>query len=149
VTVSFVRARAARPGFLVWAVFAGVAAVLAACADLPPEPPAVPRTWEGPGENVTSTGTTSYTRREIAQTVSLPVCIQVGPRAYRYARVSTFAGPGANPPGLFDSQYRLDRWRIWTRAGPLALQETLFLTVRGSTGILAEYEPSERPCAGT
>ena len=104
--------------------------------------------WEGPGDFVSSTGVITHERREIAQRVPVPACITVGEDRYRFVQVTPFAGGGTVPSGLNDTFFRLDRWRLWTRPGPLLGQPVLFVTIRGSTGILAEYErvaPGE-PC---
>ena len=106
------------------------------------------RVWEGPGDFVSSTGVVMHERREIAQKISLPACITVGEDRYRFAQVTPVAGGATVPSGLIGAFFRLDRWRIWTRPGPLVGQPVLFVTVRGSTGIIAEYQrvaPGE-PC---
>lgn len=106
----------------------------------PPEPPAGPVTWEGPTTLVGSAGVTIHDRREIAQKVAFPTCIRVGDDRYLFSRVTTTPGSSATPPGLFDSMYRFDRWRLWSQPGVVIGQPTLYVTARGSTGILAEYE---------
>ena len=147
----FFNARASRPGVaicLVWLlVFSGM--TLAACAPEQPETPAERRVWEGPTNSVASSGVVRHERREIAQQITLPACISVGTDAYLSSRVEPFEGGGTNPPGLNDTFHRLDRWRLWTLPGPLEGQPTLFLTIRGSTGIVAVYErlPSGEVCS--
>ena len=134
-------ARAGRPGIFI-SLFVSVvcAALLAACGSREPSTPTGRRVWEGPGDYVASSGVTTYERREIAQKVTLPACLSVLDDRYRFARVTPFSGGGTTPPGLVDSFFRLDRWRLWTRPGQVAGQPVLFLTIRGSTGIVAEYE---------
>ena len=136
-------ARASRPGI----VFPGVLLVLLAGLILScgggrePETPAGRRVWAGPGETVASSGVTVYDRREIAQKVPLPVCLEVDTRRYRFARVEVLPVSAAGvPPGLFDTGYRLDRWRLWSPPGAVGDQDTLSVTVRGSSGIIAVYE---------
>lgn len=144
------RARAARPGVAVSVavllLYAGV--LLAACAPDQPETPTGRRVWEGPTNTVASSGVVTYDRREIAQQVPLPRCIAVGDDRYEFTRVSPFEGGGVNPPGLNDTFYRLDRWRLWSRPGPLEGQPVLYVTIRGSTGIVAEYQAisSDQSC---
>jgi hypothetical protein len=135
-------ARAARrPGVaicLVWlTAWAGI--FVAACAPQQPEIPTERRIWEGPTQNVASSGVVRQERREIAQQIAVPACIIVGQNQYRFEQITPFAGGGANPPGLNDTFHRLDRWRLWTPPGPLDGQVKLFVTIRGSTGIVAEY----------
>jgi hypothetical protein len=146
----FPNARAGRPGVAVSlaVLLISIGALLAACAPDQPEVPTGRRVWEGPSTAVASRGVTTYERREIAQQVPLPACISIGGQEFGFTDVSTF--PGVNPPGLTDTFYRLDRWRLWSRPGPLDGQPALFVTVRGSTGILAEYErlPDGEPCTG-
>jgi hypothetical protein len=146
----FYYARAVRPGvaiclgwLLLWAAVMSVA-----CAPEQPQTPTGRRVWEGPTSSVASSGVVQHERREIAQQITLPACIRVGPDQYRFTQVVPFAGGGTNPPGLNDTFHRLDRWRLWTAPGPLEGQPKLFVTVRGSTGIFAEYErlPSGETC---
>jgi hypothetical protein len=87
-------------------------------------------------------------RREIAQQIAVPACISVGTDQYRFVQIEPFAGGGTNPPGLSDTFHRLDRWRLWTLPGPLVGRTQLFVTIRGSTGIVAVYErlPAGEPC---
>ena len=131
----------------VFLVFAGVACF--ACGSRDPEVPTGRRPWEGPGDAVASAGVVTHERREIAQRVIVPACLIVGADSYRFLQVTPFSGGGATPPGLTDTFYRLDRWRLWTRSGPPAGQGTLFVTIRGSTGIVAEYTRTapDDPCA--
>jgi hypothetical protein len=148
--VDISNARAARPGVaicLVWLVVWG-GLVVAACAPGQPETPTERRVWEGPTQNVASSGVIRQERREIAQQIAVPACVSVGPSQYRFVQISPFAGGGANPPGLTDTFHRLDRWRLWSPPGPLEAQVKLFVTIRGSTGIVAEYEllPSDETC---
>lgn len=136
-------ARARRPGFFVSTLpplSLLLCALALACGSREPAVPTGPRVWQGPTPNVSSTGATQHERREIAQRISLPLCLSVAGRDYRFARVEPYAGGGTTPPGLTDTFYRLDRWRLWTRPGLLSEQPVLFVTVRGSTGIVAEYE---------
>ena len=136
-------ARAGHPGVLVCRgalLLLAIAPLLGACGSPGPSVPVGRRVWDGPGDFVASRGVTTYDRREIAQKVPLPSCIEVGEAHYRFARVSPVPVSGAAPPGLLDTSFHLDRWRLWTRPGPLRDQPVLFVTVRGSTGILAEYE---------
>jgi hypothetical protein len=143
------RARAPRPGVVVSVATVFLCALVAACGARGSDSSAERRTWEGPGAFVASTGTMTHERREIAQRVPIPLCIEVGDDRYQFTRVSTYSGAGLTPPGLTDTFFRLDRWRIWTRGGPIQGQPALFVTIRGSTGILAEYErlPADQPCA--
>jgi len=113
--------------------------LLAACGAAEPEVPTGPRTWEG-GTQVTSEGVVVHDRREIAQRVSLPACISVEQDRYRFTEVTPYAGGGTAPPGLDPTFYRLDRWSLWKRPGPLEGQSALFVTVRGSSGFVAEYQ---------
>jgi len=122
------------------AISAVISIVVASCGATEPTTPTERRTWEGPSSAVASTGVEIYERREIAQKVSLPACLSVGPVHYRFVRVTPFTGGGTTPPGLTDTFYRLDRWRLWIETGPPEGQERLFVTVRGSTGVLADYE---------
>jgi hypothetical protein len=121
---------------------------LAGCAPAEPTVPTERRIWDGPSATISSAGVVMYDRREIAQRVPLPACISVGDDEYQFTRVTMYPGPGGTPPGLNDTFYRLDRWRLWTRPGPLEGQPVVYLTVRGSTGIVAEYErlPADAPC---
>lgn len=143
-------ARAARPGVAIcifWLVlWSGI--FVAACAPQQPEIPTERRVWEGPTQSVASSGVVRQERREIAQQIAVPACISVGPNQYRFVQITPFAGGGANPPGLNDTFHRLDRWRLWTQPGPLEGQTSLYVTIRGSTGIVAEYErlPSGETC---
>jgi hypothetical protein len=125
-----------------------IGASLAACGQAEPEVPTGPRVWEG-GTEVSSEGVVIHERREIAQKVPLPVCITVGQDRYRFGGVTPFAGGGAAPPGLEPTFYRLDRWSLWKRPGPLEGQPALFVAVRGSSGFVAEYQRvgAAEPCA--
>ena len=114
--------------------------LLSACGSREPATPAARRMWEGPGEYVASSGVITYERREIAQKIPLPQCVSVLEDSYRFARVTPFPAGGTAPPGLMDTFFRLDRWRLWSQPGQLAGQPMVFVTVRGSTGIVAEYE---------
>jgi hypothetical protein len=135
-------ARAARPGVafcLVWlTIYAGM--FVAACAPSQPKIPVERRTWEGPTSSVASSGVVRQERREIAQQIAVPACISVGSNQYRFEQITPFTGGGTNPPGLNDTFHRLDRWRLWTEPGPLEGHAQLFVTIRGSTGIIARYE---------
>lgn len=112
----------------------------AACGAPPQETPAGRRVWQGPGGYVASRGVTSFERREIAQTVMLPVCIEVQSDRYRLARVSVLPAGALTPPGVLDTGFRLDRWRLWTPSGTPVGEPSLFVIVLGSTGTVAEYE---------
>jgi hypothetical protein len=142
-------ARASRPGVPISSALVAlllIAGLAAACSPREPAPPQGRRAWQGPGDSVASVGTTQYERREIAQKVTLPACVQVGPASYQFARVTLLADASTTPPGLMDTMYYLDRWRLWTRPGVLEGQPVVFVTVRGSTGVLGEYELAQRPC---
>jgi hypothetical protein len=142
-------AREDRPGIVVFLpLLIVLCVVIAACAPSEPEVPTGRRVWEGPGSAVASSGVFTHDRREIAQRVALPSCISVGDDQYRFSQITTFLGGGVTPPGLNDTFYRLDRWRLWTRPGALEGQPLVFVTVRGSTGIVAEYDrvPADEPC---
>jgi hypothetical protein len=142
-------ARVSRPGVLISLALLTLASLsLAACGPREPSVPGEQRAWEGPGNAVASSGAITYERREIAQKAPLPACITVNDDRYGFVQITPFAGGGSTPPGLTDTFYRLDRWRLWTRGGPPEGQESLFVTIRGSTGIVAEYArvaPGE-PC---
>ena len=116
-----------------------LAALPAACGARPPEVSAERRAWQGPGDFVFSSGVTTYDRREIAQKVPFPTCIRVADDRYRFVQVTTLPANSPTPPGLFDTMFYLDRWRLWAGPGPLIGQPAVFVTVRGSTGILGEY----------
>ena len=135
------RARAARPGGAVSTLVVALhcTLLLAACGQAEPEVLAEPRVWEG-GTQVSSEGVIVYDRREIAQKVPLPACITVAQQRYRFSGVTPFSGGGTTPPGLDPAFYSLDRWSLWKRPGPLEGQASLFVTVRGSSGFVAEYE---------
>ncbi|MGD9890758.1 MAG: hypothetical protein AB7R89_03955 [Dehalococcoidia bacterium] len=143
-------ARDARPGVaicLVWlTLWSGVFVV--ACAPSRPEIPTERRVWEGPTNTVASSGVVHHERREIAQQIAVPACISVGSDQYRFDRIEPFAGGGTNPPGLNDTFHRLDRWRLWTDPGPLEGHAQITVTIRGSTGIVAQYErlPAGETC---
>jgi hypothetical protein len=123
-------------------ILLALALLTLACGPQQESTPTGRRAWEGPGNQVSSSGITVYERRELAQRVELPACLHVAERAYAFDRV-TVTGQSANTPaGLADTMYRLDRWRLWTRPGALTGREELFLTIRGSSGILAEYRPA-------
>ncbi|MGH2588454.1 MAG: hypothetical protein ACRDJE_26330 [Dehalococcoidia bacterium] len=141
-------ARADRLGTVAFLPLLLVLCVVLACAPSEPEAPTGRRVWVGPSSAVASTGVITYDRREIAQKVALPACISVGDDQYRFTQITTFSGGGVTPPGLNDTFFRLDRWRLWTRPGPLEGQPLVFVTVRGSTGIVAEYErvAAGEPC---
>jgi hypothetical protein len=102
-----------------------------------PQPSPERRTWQGPTAAVASTGVTVYERRELAQKVTFPTCITIGGTAYRFARVRRTGD--STTAGTFDTGYGLDRWRLFAAAGPLDQQAAVFVSVLGSTGILAEY----------
>jgi hypothetical protein len=111
---------------------------IAGCTDTA-RPDAGRRVWRGPTANVSSQGITTYERREIAQRVDFPTCILIGGATYRYDSVQAYATSDLIPPGLFDSGYSLDRWRLVSAFGPLDAQQTMFVTALGSTGIVAKY----------
>lgn len=141
-TAPHLAARASRPG--VAFLFAGLlslalALLLGACGGRGPDVPTQRRTWEGPGPGVFSEGVTVYDRREIAQKVPLPTCLQAGDDRYRFAQVVSIPDNSLTPPGLVDTMFRLDRWRLWRQPGAPAGQPIVYLTIRGSTAILAEY----------
>ncbi|MFN8557271.1 MAG: hypothetical protein U0531_07955 [Dehalococcoidia bacterium] len=116
------------------------AALQAACgAPDAPRPSADVQTWRGPRVDVTSRGLITYDRREIAQKVTFPACIMVGAAAFRYRGVRPLASGAPVPPGLYDTGLSLDQWRLLARAGALDDQVEVYVTVRGSTGILGEY----------
>ena len=144
-------ARVARPGVVVSALVLGLLfwASFAACGQAEPEVPAGPRVWEG-GTDVSSEGVLLHDRREIAQRVPLPACITVEQDRYRFTGVTPYARGGTAPPGLEPTLYRLDRWRLWKRPGPLLGQRSVFVTVRGSSGFVAEYQRvgADEPCGG-
>jgi hypothetical protein len=139
-------ARAARPGIAVPGVLALLAALLmtlfSACGGgREPEIPTGRRSWDGPGDYVASSGITTYERREIAQKVPFPRCLEVQSDRYRFEQVEVLpVSAGGVPPGLFDTGFHLDRWRLWSPPGPVPGQATLYLTVLGSSGIMAVYE---------
>jgi hypothetical protein len=132
-------ARAVRPGVAVSALVLALASafLVTACGTPAPEIPTTRRAWEG-GDQVASEGVVIYDRREIAQRVPLPACITVGEDRFRFIGVTPFAG-GTAPPGLDPTLYRIDRWSLWKRPGPLEGQPVVYVTVRGSSGLLAEY----------
>lgn len=116
-------------------------ALIAACG-APIVPTVSPETqvWSGPTTMVSSHGVTTYERREIAQTVPLPLCISIGTSEFKFDKVTQLAGSAAVPPGSFDTGYSLDRWRLLAPAGELAQQPTVYVSVLGSTGVIAHYQ---------
>lgn len=124
------------------------AALLAACAPTAPQATADRRTWRGPTDTVASEGITVYDRREIAQKVSFPTCITVGAAAFQFDNVRAVSSRDPLLAGLLDTGYSLDRWRLLAPAGALGEQRSVFVTVGGSTGIIAEYPrlPAGRSC---
>jgi hypothetical protein len=142
------RARVTGPGVAVSAlVLALISALLAAACGTPaPEIPTGRRSWDG-GTQVASEGVFMYERRELAQRVPLPACILVGEVRYLFREVTPFSG-GTSPPGLDPTLYRIDRWNLWKRPGPLEGQPSVYVTVRGSSGLLAEYQQvgAGEPC---
>jgi len=144
VSTALLFARAGRPGVPISGVWLAAVAltgvILSACGPAEPLPPAGRRVWQGPGEFVASRGITRYERREIAQQVLWPTCIEIASETFRYTRVVQLPGSSTTPPGLFDTGFQLDRWRLWTREPQFPTLAPLFLTVRGSTSLLAEYE---------
>lgn len=153
-TINSPTARASRPGVCIFwlgvcLAFGAVAA--AACGSREePGPTAARRTWDGPDARVSSTGLLTYERREIAQKVPLPQCLEVGSEQYRFNQVLPENSGGTTPTGYVDTMYRLDRWRIYRKVGATDPPAALYVTVRGSTGILAEYTrvPPSQACAG-
>jgi hypothetical protein len=117
-----------------------LAAALAACSPSAPEESPARRAWRGPSPLVSSEGLTTYERREIAQRVTFPTCIFVGATSYRFAEVETLPTGAPVPVGLLDTGYGLGRWRLLARAGLLEEQEQIYVSVRGSTGILGRYD---------
>jgi hypothetical protein len=142
-------ARVYRPGVAISALVVALLAALLAtgCGSAEPETPTGRRRWEG-GTQVASEGVVTYDRREIAQRIPLPACITVGEDRYRYSGVTPFAG-GTSPPGLEPTFYRIDRWNLWKRPGALEGQPVVYVTVRGSSGLLAEYQQvgAGQPCS--
>lgn len=111
----------------------------AACGETPPRTPEERRAWQGPDNRVSSEGVVTYDRREIAQRVEIPACIFVQETRYGYSEVLGLEATQRLLPALFDTMYRLDRWRLQARPGALTEQSELFVTVLGSTGILGRY----------
>ena len=142
-------ARVARPGVAVSALVVGLLlwGSVAACGQAEPAVPTGLRPWEG-GAEVSSEGVLVHERREIAQKVRLPACITVEQDRYRFTGVMPYAGGGSAPPGLEPTLYRLDRWSLWKRPGPLLGQPSIFVSVRGSSGFVAEYQRAgaDEPC---
>lgn len=97
------------------------------------------RVWRGPDERVASRGVTVFDRREIAQKVNFPTCITAGSASFSVGQIDPLPSGDPVPPGLFDTGYGLDRWRLLAPAGALEDQRELFVTALGSTGILARY----------
>lgn len=143
-------ARAVRSGLRVCAVLLIFALVSAACGPTEPSPSPDRRAWEGSAGAVVSSGIITHERRELAQRLALPACIEAAGAAYRFTDVTPFPGAGETPPGLTNTFTRLDRWRLWSRTGQVVDQPVLYVTVRGSTGIVAAYErlAPGTPCAG-
>lgn len=121
------------------AVAALLATLLVACGSSTSGSAPHRRVWRGPTETVASQGITTFERREIAQKVEFPTCLLVGPTAFRYTGVRPVPSGDVIPPGSFDTGYGLDRWRLLAPIGVLEEQPRLFVTARGSTGIVAEY----------
>ena len=116
--------------------------LLAGCGSSPgAAPPASDerRNGSGPTNTVGSQALIPYERREIAQKVSFPECLAVGPTAFRFVGIRDLPTGAPVPVGLYDTGYRPDRWRLLAPAGALEDRPNLFVTVRGSTGIIAEY----------
>ncbi len=117
-----------------------LAGVLAACGSAgEPRPSADRRAWSGPSDTVASRGITTYDRREIAQKVDFPACITAGPSTFKFSGVRNVAAGAPAPAAVFDTGYGLDRWRLLAPSGALDAQAVVFVTVRGSTGIIGEY----------
>lgn len=118
----------------------GVMAALTGCgAPNTPVPSPERRVWRGPGELVASSGIVTVERREIAQKVAFPACIEIDGAPFRYERVRNEPTGAPVPTGLFDTGYGFDRWRLLARAGALTEQNDVYVTVRGSTGITGRY----------
>lgn len=122
--------------------------VACGCAPTEPKPPTGPRTWRGPTDTVASRGVTVYDRRTIAQKVNFPTCVAIAGAAFRLESVDPQPAGSPIPTGVFDTGYSLDRWRLLAAAGALSEQQTLYVTVGGSTGILGRYPrlPAGQPC---
>jgi hypothetical protein len=133
-------ARAHCLGVRVFAALMLLAAGLAAACGAPPtETPAGRRIWQGPGGYVASRGVTSVERREIAQTVMVPVCIEVQSDSYRFNGSTVLPAGMLAPPNLLDTGFHLGRWRLWTPSGTPVGEPSLAVTVLGSTGTVAMY----------
>jgi hypothetical protein len=115
------------------------AAVLAACSPSAPKQSAARRIWQGPTDTVASQGITTHERREIAQRVSFPTCITAGAATFRLEEIQSLPTGDPVPAGLLDTGHSLDRWRLLAPAGALDEQQAVFVSVRGSTGILGRY----------
>jgi len=139
------------PGVAVSALVAGLLlwASVVACGQAEPAVPTGRRVWEG-GAGLSSEGVIVHDRREAAQKVPLPACTTVEQDRYRFTGVMPYAGGGTAPPGLDPTLYRLDRWSLWKRPGPLLGQPSIFVSVRGSSGFVAEYQRAgpDVPCDG-
>lgn len=124
-----------RPALLLLAVV-----LLPACGGgRVPEADPARRIWRGPTATVASEGITTYDRREIAQKVAYPTCIIAGTVSFRFADVSRTNTSYAVPPGLYESGYFLDRWRLLVSTGAPENQQKLYVSALGATGIIAEY----------
>lgn len=124
------------------------AAISAACAPGQPSPNAGRRVWRGPTANVSSEGLSPYERREIAQKISLPRCITASATTYRLDGVRPLPTSDAVPAGYIYTGYSLDRWLLLSANGGVESQPSLFVTVGGSTGIIADYPrlPADQAC---
>lgn len=131
---------------LVFLTVAALCCAAVACGSAEPKVETGTQVWDGPGDFVSSTGVTTYDRREIAQKVLFPSCVRIADDRFKFREVVPQAGSG-NPPGLFDTMFRLDKWRLWTPPGAVIGQKTVFVTVRGSTGILGAYDRLADPSA--
>jgi hypothetical protein len=129
-------------------LLAVLALTVAACSPSTPAEDTGRRAWRGPAGNVSSAGITTYERREIAQKVSFPTCLTVDNASFRFAEVRPLPTGDPVPAGLLDTGYGLDRWRLLAAAGALAEQDTVFVSVRGSTGVLGVYprQSADSPC---
>jgi hypothetical protein len=116
-----------------------LAGVIVACSPSAPEESPARRAWKGPNPLVSSEGLTTYERREIAQNVVFPSCLSIGATAYRFGGVEMLPTGAPVPAGLSDTGYGLDRWRLLARGGSLEEEQEVFVSVRGSTGILGRY----------
>lgn len=123
-------------------------ALIVACSPALPAQSPAHRIWQGPTQAVSSVGLTFYERRELAQRVAFPTCITVSHVFFRFAEVQALPSGAPVPPGLLDTGYGRERWRLLAPAGALEEHAELFVSVRGSTGILGRYPrlPAGQTC---